>query len=113
VHSVLKLWIDDYRKPPDNTWEWVKTVEGAIHCMSKYTVSVASLDHDLGDGPTGYDLTKWMVENNIWPQDAIYLHTGNPVGRINMQQEINVHSPFVVSGNSCRKKEDCPGVMWN
>lgn len=40
-------------------------------------------DHDLGEGYSGYDVMKWMFENNIRPKN-IQIVTSNPVGRENM-----------------------------
>jgi hypothetical protein len=56
VKEVLvkdKLWVDDLRDPPDDTWVWSKTSADA---MSTLTLSakfrVMSLDHDLGGDDT-------------------------------------------------------------
>lgn len=46
---------------------------------------VIDLDHDLGEEKTGYDICKYIIENNIKVQ-TIVLHTSNPVGRDNMKQ---------------------------
>ena len=43
------------------------------------------LDHDLGEEKTGYDICKYIIENNI-KLDRVYIHTSNPVGRDNMKQ---------------------------
>jgi hypothetical protein len=37
-------------------------------------------DHDLGKGPSGYDVLTWAIENNHLP-DHVQLCTINPVGR--------------------------------
>jgi hypothetical protein len=52
-----------------------------------------SLDHDLGEGATGYDLAKYMVEQGCWPKRDIYLHSANPVGRWNMYQLLSHYAP--------------------
>lgn len=39
--------------------------------------------------PTGYDLCKWMAENDVWPQYKPTVHSANPVGRVNMQSIID------------------------
>ncbi len=55
---------------------------------------VLSLDHDLGDDePTGYDLLNWIekdiaTEENFYPDILFYMHSANPVGRMNMQMAI-------------------------
>ena len=42
------------------------------------------LDHDLGEEKTGYDICKFIIENEI-PLLGAILHTMNPVGRQNMK----------------------------
>lgn len=52
----------------------------AIRVADK-TVVEASLDHDLGDGEQeGYKLILHMAENNLWPSEAISVHSANPPG---------------------------------
>ena len=51
----MKLWLDDYRLPPDGFW-WAKTVEQAQQMITDALASNqpfewASLDHDLGACP--------------------------------------------------------------
>ena len=29
----MKIWVDDIRTPPDDTWEWVKTSQEAIDLL--------------------------------------------------------------------------------
>lgn len=36
--------------------------------------------------PTGYDLCKWMAENDIWPVNKPLVHSANPVGARNMRE---------------------------
>lgn len=48
----VKLWLDDVRPPPDDTWTWATTAEQARGILLRSNVVEASLDHDLGyDGP--------------------------------------------------------------
>lgn len=39
--------------------------------------------------PTGYDLVKWMAENDLWSVYKPTVHSANPVGRANMQAVID------------------------
>lgn len=41
------------------------------------------------DFPTGYDLVKWMAENDIWSVNKPIVHSANPAGRINMMATID------------------------
>lgn len=76
-----KLWFDDVRKPPDDSWIWCRTFQSAQAVMRIFGnwITEASLDHDLGghmadpDDPrsiyikgesdlTGLDFVKWLCE---------------------------------------------------
>ena len=76
----MRVWLDDIRPAPEG-WVWVETVEEAIELMSSGEVLEASLDHDLGDGEQeGYALVLYMAENDLWPKEAISVHSSNPPG---------------------------------
>lgn len=108
----MKLWLDDIRPAPPG-WYGVKNIREAKDALMSGQVTHASLDHDLGACDecmagrtpeqwlaehnnqampncthfgTGYDLVTWMEENNVWPSEAILVHSANPVGRARMQQ---------------------------
>ena len=54
--------------------------------IQEYNDSViVDFDHDLGEGKSGYDAAKWIVENE-YPLTGYHLHTMNPVGRSNIRQ---------------------------
>ena len=95
----IKIWLDDERPAP----------EGYVHCHSvnevinrinqseidKVYIDLLDLDHDLGDyakdGGDGIKLVDWLAETKkFYP---IKLHTMNPVGRENMQREIDRYWP--------------------
>ncbi len=88
---MLKLWVDDLRPPPDNTWNWVKTSEQTLTVLASLVVFdggpvrfltgiEVSLDHDLGGEQTTRPIVLWMAEHGLWP-DTISVHSQNPVGR--------------------------------
>lgn len=92
---MLKLWHDDMREPPDDSWTWAKTNFEAIDLLKRSGVcQIASLDHDLGFDEqaiplqhftpqrNGLDLARWMGENHCFPQMVI-LHSWSPVGAQN------------------------------
>ena len=43
-----KLWHDDIRRPPDETWFWARTNQDAVRYLLASDCKEASLDHDLG-----------------------------------------------------------------
>ncbi len=83
--KIINLYLDDLRVAP-NEFIVVRNVEEAKYYLSKFHVNILSLDHDLGVDekgnllPTGYDLVKYICENDI-KVNKIYIHTDNPVGR--------------------------------
>lgn len=49
----MKIWLDDVRRPPDESWTWAKNVSDAKTAVSYAMASgrvieEMSLDHDLG-----------------------------------------------------------------
>lgn len=87
IDTGIKLWIDDIRNPPDETWEWVTTSEAAIATMRFFNEdgmrgierSHVSFDHDLGGDDTTRPVVIWMIENNFKFKNYS-VHSANPVG---------------------------------
>jgi hypothetical protein len=82
---MSKVWHDDIRRPPDDSWRWARTNDEAMEILRAGRVTEISLDHDLGlqdadpdaegayrrvgsspDG-TGADLARWMCEHGFVP----------------------------------------------
>lgn len=94
MHKV-KIWLDDVRPAPTG-YNWCKSVNETIKYIEDceengLTIELLDLDHDLGeyaiDGGDGIKLVDWLAETNRFYK--INLHTMNPVGRENMQREID------------------------
>lgn len=89
---MVNLYLDDLRVCPNN-FLLARTYEEAIQIINKNKINILSLDHDLGEDingnllKTGYDLVKYICENNI-DINYIYIHTDNVVGRENMYQTL-------------------------
>lgn len=99
--DVVKLWLDDERPAPRG-WYWATTVDEALDVLMSCYVQELSLDHDLGMGfgKEGVDLVKaiiWFQEVcsvNIWPEQRPTIHSMNPVGRSNMEADIDRYGPY-------------------
>jgi hypothetical protein len=84
---TLRLWIDDVREPPDDTWEWVTTSEAAIATLDFFSSpgmlwcprEIISFDHDLGGDDTTRPVVLWMIEHGV-RFDNYRVHSSNPVG---------------------------------
>ena len=90
----MKLWLDDLRTPPDDSWHWVTTVAAAKNILCEWVVEEASLDNDLGEGQEeGRRLVLWMCENpEVWPE-RITIHSANPVAGEYMTGMIDRYKP--------------------
>ena len=95
VVILMKLWIDDLRRPPSNDYVWNKTVNEAIHTIhfsmrpdGTHLIDTIDIDHDAGeyawDGGDYIEVLKWMERKQI-NDIAIHIHSMNPVGIQNMR----------------------------
>ena len=85
----MKIWVDDIRTPPDETWRWAKTSAEAIRWLTNSKIvnwrpgwggiEIMSLDHDLGGDDTTRPIVLWCCENEFWPVE-VRVHSANPVG---------------------------------
>lgn len=93
----LFIYLDDERNIPDNYKRYFKdwginfitlrTYQSVIDYLTKYRPIDAkiylSFDHDLGLNKTGYDVAKFIVENQI-SINGFAVHSMNPVGAKNI-----------------------------
>lgn len=88
----MKVFLDDIRPKPDNTWILVRTYQGAADIITNNynEITDISLDHDLGgeyDGHTvhksGYDIVLLIEQIAYTTKHVpnITVHSMNPVGR--------------------------------
>ena len=93
---MINLYLDDLRPCPERFILAKNALECRLLLLSN-DVNILSLDHDLSETETGYDLCKWLVEagqynQNIYPKQ-IFLHTANGVGRDNMFKLLERYKP--------------------
>jgi hypothetical protein len=87
-----KLFLDDLRAPPDQTWVVARSVPAAILYITEYGFPYEmSLDHDLGTGTDAPQLLLWILEElmdeHIHPSALkvkFGVHSANPVGALNL-----------------------------
>lgn len=85
----MKIFLDDLRNAPDDTWTTCRTAEDAIRLLATGKVSHISFDHDLGEESVrnGNDVAKW-IERAVDEQWILVpkwqVHSMNPVGRQNI-----------------------------
>ncbi len=109
----MKLWHDDIRVPPDDTWVWARTNEEAIEILQNHNVEIASLDHDLGletvdpneenawlrkgqGVKTGLHLAWWMHKHPDRIPPKIIIHSWNIVGADLMASVLKSHTQVVL-----------------
>lgn len=88
----MKLWVDDIRNAPDESWTVARTITSAIDVLSKFDFDVVSLDHDISHQVSiGTELERPFPCTETFVPVAHYaglnhsakkfhLHTSNPVG---------------------------------
>jgi hypothetical protein len=84
---MKKLWIDDLRDPPDDTWVCARTSSEAISLLKSNRYDVISFDHDLGGDDTAMKIVDqielWVYEETM-PRFKWHIHSMNPIGRQNI-----------------------------
>lgn len=92
----MRLWIDDVRKPPTDSWTWCKTSKEAFDLIGLVIAVktdplhfVISFDHDLGETDTTIPIAKYFEElayNGVDFKLEWTIHSANPVGKANLQR---------------------------
>lgn len=94
------LFLDDEREPPEimaDRFVVVRSFDEAVKFVETLRCpALISFDHDLGEGKTGYDFAKWLVEKDM-DMDGKFIpstfnfvvHSQNPVGEKNIQSYIS------------------------
>ncbi|WP_454966923.1 cyclic-phosphate processing receiver domain-containing protein [Capnocytophaga leadbetteri] len=85
----MKLYLDDLRTTPEG-FERVYSYEEFVSYLEHYGLpDFISFDHDLGEGLSGYDCAKYLVDYCLDRQLALpdfVVHSQNPVGKANIEQ---------------------------
>lgn len=87
---AFNLFLDDERDPPRSCdWIIARTFDEATQLVRVLgPPDMMSLDHDLGEGKSGYDFAKWLIdyliEEDLEADFDYYVHSQNPVGRNNI-----------------------------
>lgn len=92
----MKIWVDDIRTPPDDSWSWLKTSHEVIvllrYAKGAWDIDVMSLDHDLGGEDTTRPIVLWMCDNEFWPIE-VRVHSANPPGVYWLESMISRYHP--------------------
>lgn len=104
---MRKVFLDDKREPPDDSWIVVRTANACIEELRAGPIDELALDHDLGHcdkctecegykSPcpcrchlTGYFVVLWMETEGVWPRNKPTVHSANPAGAAKMRAAID------------------------
>lgn len=108
-----KLWIDDCRNPPNDSWIIARTSKQAMDSIKHFGIpNVISFDHDLGGDDTAMNVVHFIV--NEWLNNTInipknfeyFVHSANPVGADNIRGLMNNFLDFVNSNTKEQLEHD-------
>lgn len=93
------IWLDDFRTPRlQGNVVWCKNVEEFKQQIKTFGLpSHIAFDHDLGDGPNGYDAAKWLVDycmENDLDVPEYSIQSANPVGKENIKGILENYKKF-------------------
>jgi len=85
---MKNLYLDDIRPIPEG-FDGVRSFEEFVSYITENGLpDYISFDHDLGEGKSGYDCAKWLVEyclDHELDMPEFNVHSQNPVGRENIE----------------------------
>jgi 2'-5' RNA ligase len=99
-----KLWLDDTRHPPDESWDWAKDASEAKKLAKDNDYAHMSLDHDLGivkyegkvvinpDALSGGDFVIWLHEHRKHMPKSVNIHSHNAKGIGIMKELLEKHT---------------------
>ena len=106
----MKLFVDDIRNAPDDTWHVARTALEAIRAIARYDFEVISLDHDISHQVSiGGDLERPFPCKETFASVAYYIaakhwHEIDLVGsarvmRANIVPRVILHTSNEVAGD--------------
>lgn len=95
----MKIWLDDVRTPPDQTWIWCRNSEDFL-AITKYPPCIehVAFDHDLGeDSLNGSELAGMLAERCIEFDycPSFSCHSDNPDGKKNILSKMESLQRFL------------------
>jgi hypothetical protein len=95
---MKKLWIDDLRDPPDDTWEVVRTAHRALCLLEDNEYEEVSFDNDLGFDSLygnkmleGRNILGWLrfrQSHGLYVPPKLKVHTSNPDAAQAMESDV-------------------------
>lgn len=111
---MKKLFIDDLRDPPDDTWEVVRTAHRALVLLEDNEYEEVSFDNDLGYDSLygnkmleGRNILGWLIarqEAGHYVPPIMHIHTANCDASQAMELDIAAMEGRQISRNIARKR---------
>ena len=92
MKNKISVYLDDERVPNKDFDIIVRTYDECIKAIKENEVYLLSLDNDIADYKEGYDVAKYLVENNISIPN-INIHSMNVVASQNMVDLLTRYFP--------------------
>ena len=90
---MKKLWVDDERPAPDETWDVAKTADAAIEAIRTIDYDIVSLDYVLIGWDSGLDVAFAMHKHDRWPATQLRIHTGSYMGAAQIEEFVTDVNP--------------------
>ena len=96
----MKLFVDDIRKLPDESWQLARTVSEAIRAINMFEFDHISLDHDIEGSRETFDTVAIFIaekykNSTLEEKPLIILHTSNPAGALRMKNILDGFSVVI------------------
>jgi hypothetical protein len=110
--NPTKLWVDDIRRPPDDTWAWARRNHEALLILQSGEITECSLDHDMGlhehdpDQPNA-DEERIPMEHQLEPDGRALVD--EMIRRDLVPPKITIHSWNIYCANVMRKTLEAHG----
>ncbi len=93
----MKLWVDDIRNAPDDSWVVARTIRAALNAIDQFEFDLVSLDHDISHQVSVGSLSRpypceetfacvasylGVVSREREKKPEVLIHTSNPVGAV-------------------------------
>lgn len=98
---IIKIWLDDVRPVPDDSWYHITTGEDCVHFIKwagLENIAAISFDNDLGEGVMeGYQVlntvehlvaVRAISSSPLNSVPTLSVHSANPVARARMEMII-------------------------
>ena len=93
-----KIILDDRRPMDESRYRCVRTYDDCVYSLKMYkalghTIEFISLDYDLGEEKTGYDVLEYMLANEIEVKH-INIHSDHSIGVPMMSEFVEKYFPM-------------------